>query len=179
MTDVTMAAAAQSEETAMDEREPRGTKRPAEDDFDDSTVITRAAARLLGASSLDAVDKPEHVRPVAGAYELSPVIVSDLRAGWLFHDETMQASARDQLAHIRLNLAIFSPMTPAAETLHRVAGSGDKTERKRMLRDAKDHLRFILGDLTPAQIARTLVECVFGGKPYCEGIGREWGRGRV
>ena len=46
-----------------------------------------------------------------------------------------------------------------------------------MLRDAKDHLRFILEDLTPAQIARTLVECVFGGKPDCEGIGREWGRG--
>ena len=45
-------------------------------------------------------------------------------------------------------------MTSTAETLHRVALSEDKTVRERMLCDARDHLRFILEDLIPAQIAR-------------------------
>ena len=42
----------------------------------------------------------------------------------------------------------------STETLHRVALSEDKTERERMLCNARDHLRFILEDLIPTQIAR-------------------------
>ena len=51
----------------------------------------------MGAGSLDAVAEPEHPRPVAGVFGLCPGIMSDLRSGWSFCNETMQISARDQL----------------------------------------------------------------------------------
>ena len=121
MTDDTMAEAALPEETATDVGESHGTKRSAEDDLDDSTVITGPAARLLGAGSLGAVAEPTHFRSVAGAFGLSTGIASDLHAVWSFCNETKQVSARDELAHILSYLAIFSPMTSTVETLHRVA----------------------------------------------------------